>query len=104
MYNFIDSCLLGNALLEDIDDFIDQWHDSDSQEPLYKYLGMSEREYSWWLIKPEILPFIVTAHREKIDTKEVFSRELSSMAARSAGVDKAIEIKQWLQQRGKWEY
>jgi len=30
MSNFIRKCLEGNALLDDIDDYVDTWHESDT--------------------------------------------------------------------------
>ena len=29
-----------------LDDFIDEWHNSDSDQPLFDYLGMTYEEYS----------------------------------------------------------
>ena len=51
-------------LLEDIDDFIDKWHDGDFEEELHEFLGMSWKEYSLWLSNPYILPYIVKARME----------------------------------------
>jgi len=36
----------GECILEDIDDFIDEWHDGDFEEELHEFLGMSWKEYS----------------------------------------------------------
>ena len=44
MSSFIQQCLNGNVLLEDIDDFIHQWHNTDSGVGIYDYLGMTRRE------------------------------------------------------------
>lgn len=44
MSNFIQNCLAGKSLLEDIDDYVDQWHESDSEIPLHVYLGMNHEE------------------------------------------------------------
>lgn len=99
MYNFVQSCLNGDAFLDEIDDFIDQWHDSDSEEPLHEYLGLTEREYLLWVEKPEILPFLVTAHKEDKPVGEILSRTFMSMAARSGSIDKALELQEWLKQK-----
>lgn len=65
MYNFIESCLRGDSLPEDIDDYIDQWHEGDSEESLYDFLGMRRDEYAAWVEQPDVLPFIITAHKKK---------------------------------------
>ena len=67
MSNFIEKCVQGRALLDDIDDFIDKWHEGENDEPLHKFLGMTESEYSLWVADPEILPFIITAHQQNRD-------------------------------------
>lgn len=63
MCNFIQDCLTGDALLEEIDDYIDKWHDGESDLPLHTYLGMSRDEYGTWLESPDRLTYIVAAHK-----------------------------------------
>ena len=64
---FIEKCLSGDALYEDIDDYVDIWHDSNSTDELYEFLGMTRQEYWLWVRNPDILPQIVQAHKEKLD-------------------------------------
>ena len=71
MSNFIEKCVQGCVLLDDIDDFIDEWHEGENDEPLHKFLGMTESEYALWVADPEILPFIITAHRQNRDILEL---------------------------------
>ena len=63
MSSFIDMCLSGEALLDDIDDFVDRWHDGDSALPIHEYLGMTRDEYLSWVRNPDVLPQIVGAHQ-----------------------------------------
>jgi SpoVK/Ycf46/Vps4 family AAA+-type ATPase len=37
----------------DIDDFISQWHESDSNEPVCSYLGIDESIYASWVENPD---------------------------------------------------
>jgi hypothetical protein len=47
---FIEKCLAGTAKPEEIDDYVDAWHDSGSDDgSLPDYLGMSEVQYSRWV-------------------------------------------------------
>lgn len=64
MSNFIQKCLEGNALLGDIDDFVDSWHENDSTLSLHRFLGMTHSEYSLWIADPDVLAHIVNAHRQ----------------------------------------
>ncbi|WP_022821695.1 hypothetical protein [Hymenobacter norwichensis] len=103
MSNFVRDCLNGDALLDEIDDYIDQWHDGDGNEPIYNFLGLTEKEYSMWVQKPDILPFLVTAHKENSKVEDILSRTVLSMAARSDYFDRARQLEQWLKQKGLWD-
>lgn len=54
--NFYNLYLQGSATLEDIDYFVDKWHESDSDLELHEYLGLSKLLYrnylnDYWLFK-----------------------------------------------------
>ena len=49
----------GLVTAESIDDFIDQWHNSDIEQILPAFLGMSSEQYFRWLKNPAALPEIV---------------------------------------------
>ena len=59
--SFLDRCLSGDALIEDIDDYIDDWHQGDSDQSLHEFLGMTRDEYRFWVKDPNCLPYIVSA-------------------------------------------
>ena len=73
MSNFIQNCLNGNALLDEIDDYIDRWHSGDSDMPLHTYLGMSREEYASWIESPDNLIYIVAAHRCGTNRKDAIA-------------------------------
>ena len=104
MSNFIEDCIQGQALLDDVDDYVDRWHETESNTPLHAYLGMSEGEYSLWMAEASALPFIVVAHQQRRNVTDVLN-EFQSMrlAARSDGPDKAAELIKWLKKQGAWE-
>ena len=66
MSNFIQDCLRGKALLDDIDDYIDVWHASDSDLNLHDFLGMTNQEFHAWVRDPDVLPQIIKAKRNKL--------------------------------------
>ena len=103
MYNFIKSCINGDALLEDIDNYIDDWHDSESDLELHEFLGMDQEEYTIWVKDPDILPIIIKAHRENKNSIELMNFQVKSIAARSENVEKSEKLKQWLVIEGLWE-
>jgi len=64
---FIQKCLSGEATLDQIDDYIDEWHDSQSNETLASFLGMTEAEYALWVKNPGALQSIVNSHKRRPD-------------------------------------
>jgi hypothetical protein len=57
--NFIESCVAGKSKLEDIDDWIDRWHESPCLRTafpnLHDYLGMTWPQYACWVKDPTCL-------------------------------------------------
>ena len=62
---FIERCVDNETL--DIDDFIDAWHASDSEDEIYVYLGMTKEEYFLWLEKPESLENIIHVRKKSME-------------------------------------
>ena len=103
MSSFIEKCVLGKVLLEEIDDYVEKWHASDSALPLHKFLGMTKAEYSLWVADPAVLPFIVTAHKTDQDVGKLLDGAQGlPMAARADGPEKAKKLLGWLRQEGLW--
>lgn len=66
--NFMELCLQGKALPEEIDDYIDAWHEGDSDESLHEYLGMSSEEYSLWIKNPNAIHSIIEEYHNNRKT------------------------------------
>jgi hypothetical protein len=98
---FIDLCVEGQVLPEEINDYVDEWHESDSDESIYDYLGMSQQEYRLWVHDPDILPFIITARTQNRSIDDVVEdlHELP-MAARADSPAKAKFLMKWLKKEG----
>jgi hypothetical protein len=82
---FIDDLLSGRALVSDIDDYIDRWHDSPEGSPeaamqLHEFLGMSWDEYRLWAEQPASLRFALAARRAKRPLPDVL-RQLTLVGA-----------------------
>lgn len=100
MYNFIDKCLNGDALPEEIDDYIDTWHKGGTGMELHHFLGMTEEEYQAWLFEPDILAFIITGRRNKVHFTKLMSTEFTAMAARSQDISQLDYLQKWLKKQG----
>jgi methyl coenzyme M reductase alpha subunit len=49
MSNFIEKCLSREAAPEDIDDYIELWHENPGRQALHEFLGMTRDEYAGWI-------------------------------------------------------
>ena len=67
--SFIDAVAAGAAVIDDMDDYIDYWHDHahvHNDAELHEYLGMSWDEYGQWLMpgdRDAVLQGIVDSRR-----------------------------------------
>ena len=102
MSDFIQKCINGDALLEEVNDFIDSWHESDVDTPLHTFLGMSEQEYRLFVQDENYLAWIVAAQREEKPV-HVFVKQNLSMAARSDDSSKSELLQKWLKAEGLWD-
>ena len=62
---FLDLCVSGQASADEIDDFVDAWHESNSTQTLAEFLGMTAAEYQRWVIDPASLTSLVQSHRQQ---------------------------------------
>lgn len=60
---FVEACLNGSAHVDEVDDWIQLWHDSTSSLSLEEFLGLSESEYSSFAEDPSTLAAIIDSHR-----------------------------------------
>lgn len=101
MSNFIKDCINGDALLSEIDDYITRWHESNSEESLHHFLGMTVKEYALFVEDESYLGAIVNAHMNQIGVEKVV--ESLALAARSDNQAKSKRIEKWLRDEGLWE-
>lgn len=86
-------------LADEIEDFVDAWHDSDSEQEIYEYLGMTFEEYSLWVADPDSIDIILTARHEDKPLKEAVNDNLRSqerIAARSDEAGKLSTLTRWI--------
>lgn len=99
---FIAKCISGDVFLDEIDDYVDAWHDdSSSTMELYEYLGMTQSEYSLWMTTPSILGLIVNARRNGHSLEDLPMVEIQALAARAGSEGEAQHVMNWLKSIGK---
>lgn len=100
--NFVSLCLSGDVLEDEIDDFVESWHeDEGSNQELHEYLGMSWEEYSIWATNPSILPFILSARMRGTSFDVEVNQERLALAARAGSPLEAKKLHAWLKLIGK---
>lgn len=101
MSNFINDVINADALIDEIDDYIEQWHISDSELSVFEYLGMSEEEYFLWLENDFYLKYIIAAHEQNKTIGSLLQDEYSTrLVARSDSPEEAKKIYNWLKEKG----
>ena len=63
MSDFINDCIIGKAKVSDIDNYVDTWHDGDSELSLDKFLGMNRSEYTLYLRDEANLELIINQRK-----------------------------------------
>lgn len=99
MSNFIDQCLQGDAIITDIDDYVESWHkDTSNTQEVFEYLGMNFFEYQLWVEKPESLKFILSARMKNVSVQSLFTESRNAIAARAQDYNSVLN---WLKQTGR---
>ena len=62
---FMEKYLLGEVEAEDVDDFVDEWHEGEYTTSLAEFLGLSDDEYWRWVKDANVLPAIRAAQEVK---------------------------------------
>ncbi|MBX3446418.1 MAG: hypothetical protein KF765_06665 [Parvibaculaceae bacterium] len=98
--SFVAQCLIGERLLDEVDDFIDQWHEGVMEGDLRECLGLNAEEYAAWLHEPDTLALVVAARHAKVSLED-FLREKQAgqlaLAARASSREEAHKVYEWLQ-------
>ncbi|MCA6363700.1 MAG: hypothetical protein IM638_11740 [Bacteroidetes bacterium] len=102
MSNFIQDCINGDALMSEIDDYIDRWHESAEDISLHDYLGMTFHEYALFIEDSSYIGLIITAHKNNIDIDTIVTNQIP-LAARSKDPSKAERLQRWLDNEGLWK-
>jgi hypothetical protein len=67
---FVEACVRGQARIDEVDDWVDRWHDAEGDSDIatlshYAYLGLSWDEYGRWLRDASALEGIVAEHQRR---------------------------------------
>jgi hypothetical protein len=82
----------GHVTPEQIDEFVEAWHESGDEEKrsLVEYLGMTEAEYDIEFITPRALPAILAARRAKRPLREFVVPFFEALQTTADPADKPV--------------
>lgn len=99
---FMEQLLDGRAFLDEVDDWVDEWHDGDSGDRLSAFLGMTEEEYALWVEKPSALRLIAAARERNERVEDLLEHfDELTVAARGADPREVEAIRRWLRETGR---
>ena len=101
---FVEKCLAGEALADEVDDYVDRWHDGDGDPDasLAKFLGFTDMEYRLWAEKPHLLQFIFNARRGGVPLDDARNDDAPyRLAARDLPAEDVEELTRWLKTIGE---
>jgi hypothetical protein len=101
--NFVSAALSGRASVDDLDDYIDEWHDSDATLSLHEFLGMTWDEYRTCTERPEALRYILAArkHGRPFAEELLATKSKYALAARAESDEQAKGVYDWLVKTGR---
>ena len=100
---FVSLALSGEVIFDEIDDFVEAWHESDSKADLATFLGFTQEEYALWVSVPDSVGLILSARYEERPLNEAVNDNFEELklAARAGETKKIARLKSWLQELGK---
>jgi hypothetical protein len=94
--------LNGDVLAEEIDDFVDAWHEGEGAGELHEFLGMTNEEYSLWIANPDFLEIILAARYKHQSLSKAVNDNVqpsTRLAARSDQSWKVALLRRWIEER-----
>jgi hypothetical protein len=98
---FINLLMDGEAILEDIDDYISEWHRKPQKTSLCQFLGLTDEEYAYFVASEDNLRLIVAARVNQHPLQELVKSKVDSPRFAARGVREAATIKQILKNHKK---
>jgi len=97
--NFMQNALAGYVMPDEIDDYVEEWHDSNSTQDLHEFLGMGFEEYSLWVSHPDFIDLILACRRNSRPLLEAVNDNVHSkerLAARADDARKLTALQHWI--------
>ncbi len=97
--NFIEKVLQGLEFEDAISQYVEIWHQSDSDLELHDYLGLTFDEYALWVENPNALGSILYHKKTGENVNDADWPEIHLLAARSQSQQDSENLKEWLRSK-----
>lgn len=100
--DFMTLALNGYVLPDEIDDFVEAWHDGENEGELHDFLGMTLEEFTLWVSDADSISIIISARHRRIPLVTAVNDNLAEVERIAARTDKSWKIAQlraWIQQQ-----
>ena len=97
--SFMSLALRGEVLSDEIEDFVETWHKSESELEIHEFLGMDLEEYTLWASDPDTIDLILSARHVGKPLKEAVNDNLrvkERIAARADEAGKLAILARWI--------
>lgn len=74
---FLGAVIAGTERLDQIEAWIERWHEQPGTSPLHAFLGMTSEEYANWMIAPDCLSHIVEIRRQVEASRDVLQHRVA---------------------------
>ena len=96
---FMDLAIDGRVMADEIDEFVEAWHHSDSKDEVFDFLGMTFDEYSLWVMDPGLINVVITSRVKKISLVDAANdnvRDAERLAARAGEARNVALLREWI--------
>jgi hypothetical protein len=96
---FMDLAVDGQVMADEIDHYVEVWHDSNSDCEVFEFLGMTFEEYSLWVMNPELINVVIASRVRKVDLLEAVNDNVTNterLAARAGEARDVTRLREWI--------
>ena len=93
--NFVADFFEEGLMIEDIDDYVEYWHNSETEQSLKDFLGLNDYEYEMWMREGNgVIRDILYCRRHNLDLRNYYKMSTGEkIAARSYNLNEIKEYK-----------
>jgi hypothetical protein len=96
---FMDLAVDGRVMADEIDNYVEAWHDSNRDCEVFEFLGMTFEEYSLWVMDPELINIVIASRVKSVGLLEAVNDNVTNterLAARAGEARDVARLREWI--------